>query len=445
MSNQTKSQHKNILLAIAGFVAVIIIVALIGFLALGREPDVKQGQVAAKPANPTPACDAYTFAGWHTAELATLNTEKPSYVTDFTATKNQDYYAVFSKTEESSTGGTKDITLDPTTDKTFPKDGITLSVSDGTLTNGTDYRVYKGHTMTITSSVGDMSNIVLTYVNSYNGGGWANSYQPNAATWTSPKTTSGDKGKQARISLIKITVGSGPSSTTYYTTQPYCVVCTAAVTVTKGDAVNGAFSIDKVGEQSTCDDKVVVTLSDIEPTNGYRFKEITQTGIESAIIDQDARTITYDKETDGASTINVVFEAIPQYTIAFFDNGMQIGEDQVVYEGKLPEVPDVPTPACDTYTFAGWWTAELAEDNTEAKVWISDFTATKDQNYYAVFSKTDENTTYYTSEIRCLATGIEEVGSESTNAVRSEKIVKDGQLYIRYNNNMYTTTGIRVQ
>ena len=45
MSNQTKSQHKNILLAIAGFVTVVIIVALIGFLALGRDPDVKQGQV----------------------------------------------------------------------------------------------------------------------------------------------------------------------------------------------------------------------------------------------------------------------------------------------------------------------------------------------------------------------------------------------------------------
>ena len=45
MSNQTKNQHKNILLAIAGFVTVVIIVALIGFLALGRDPDVKQGQV----------------------------------------------------------------------------------------------------------------------------------------------------------------------------------------------------------------------------------------------------------------------------------------------------------------------------------------------------------------------------------------------------------------
>ena len=40
-----KSQHNNILLAIAGFVAVIIIVALIGFLALGRDPNVIQGQV----------------------------------------------------------------------------------------------------------------------------------------------------------------------------------------------------------------------------------------------------------------------------------------------------------------------------------------------------------------------------------------------------------------
>ena len=39
------SQHKNILLAIAGFVVVVIIVALIGILALGREPNVIQGQV----------------------------------------------------------------------------------------------------------------------------------------------------------------------------------------------------------------------------------------------------------------------------------------------------------------------------------------------------------------------------------------------------------------
>ena len=36
MSNQAKEQHKNILFAILGFSVVVIIVALIGFFALGR-------------------------------------------------------------------------------------------------------------------------------------------------------------------------------------------------------------------------------------------------------------------------------------------------------------------------------------------------------------------------------------------------------------------------
>ena len=40
-----KSQHNNILLAVAGFIAVVIIVAIIGVLALDRTPDIIQGQV----------------------------------------------------------------------------------------------------------------------------------------------------------------------------------------------------------------------------------------------------------------------------------------------------------------------------------------------------------------------------------------------------------------
>jgi len=40
-----KTQHNNILLAIIGFVAVVIIVALIGFFTLGRDPEVMQGSV----------------------------------------------------------------------------------------------------------------------------------------------------------------------------------------------------------------------------------------------------------------------------------------------------------------------------------------------------------------------------------------------------------------
>ena len=42
-----KTQHHNILLAILGFAAVVIIVALIGFFALGRDSELIQGQVEA--------------------------------------------------------------------------------------------------------------------------------------------------------------------------------------------------------------------------------------------------------------------------------------------------------------------------------------------------------------------------------------------------------------
>ena len=45
MADKAKEQHNNILLAVAGFSAVVAIVALIGFLALGRDPEVIQGEM----------------------------------------------------------------------------------------------------------------------------------------------------------------------------------------------------------------------------------------------------------------------------------------------------------------------------------------------------------------------------------------------------------------
>ena len=45
MSDKAKEQHNNILLAVAGFSVVVAIVALIGFLALDRDPEVIQGEM----------------------------------------------------------------------------------------------------------------------------------------------------------------------------------------------------------------------------------------------------------------------------------------------------------------------------------------------------------------------------------------------------------------
>ena len=45
MADKAKEQHNNILLAVGGFSAVVVIVALIGMLALGRDPEVIQGEM----------------------------------------------------------------------------------------------------------------------------------------------------------------------------------------------------------------------------------------------------------------------------------------------------------------------------------------------------------------------------------------------------------------
>jgi HlyD family secretion protein len=45
MSTASTTQHKNILFAILGFVIVVLLMGLIGFFALGRDPELIQGQV----------------------------------------------------------------------------------------------------------------------------------------------------------------------------------------------------------------------------------------------------------------------------------------------------------------------------------------------------------------------------------------------------------------
>ena len=40
-----KSQHNNILLAVMGFIAVVVIVGIIGFFSLEKDEEIIQGQV----------------------------------------------------------------------------------------------------------------------------------------------------------------------------------------------------------------------------------------------------------------------------------------------------------------------------------------------------------------------------------------------------------------
>lgn len=155
----------------------------------------------------------------------------------------------------------EEVTLDPKSDKTFPKNGITLSVTDGTLVNGTDYRVYKNQTMTISSTAGNITNISLTYSSaSYDGGGWAASYQPNSTSWTSPTAN----GEQARITKIVVTV-SGSTPTKYGIT----IVPTGLGDTGDGFSVNGTYysSYQYIANAAAAGETITLIAS---PKTGYK-------------------------------------------------------------------------------------------------------------------------------------------------------------------------------
>lgn len=440
---------------------------------IGTAQNVKQGQQPNVPATPS-ACEDYTFGGWLDDELAQDVTEKPSYVTSFTATKNQDYFAAYSYTEEGEGGGEPTIEKassialgdqvilvyesgkkelsgiagsstkygEGTDYSSTPAGAYLLEVVAGSeastfaLKHGSEYLQWtSGNSLNVKTSIDANSSWTITF----SGG---NAIIKNAADATrSLQWNTGSPrfacytSAQAAIQLYK-KANSGPSSTTYYTTSPSCEACSAAVTVSKGETENGSFSLDHSGELSTCGGAVTITVT-ATPADGYRFKEITQTGMtEGVTIDQTAKTVTYAKKSEGASTISVIFEAKPKYTVRFFANGQTLSTQNVI-AGEKAEKPKDPSTPCDSYEFVGWWTEALAMDNTKAENWITDFTVTQAQDYYAIFSKTEEGTGVGESEVASVT--FKTVGTDSSN--ESTDIAKD---IVASDNGIETYDGTKV-
>lgn len=440
---------------------------------VGTAQSVKQGQQPNVPATPS-ACEDYTFGGWLNASLTDDVTEKPSYVTSFTATKDQDYYAAYSYTEEGEGGGEPTIEKassialgdqvilvyesgkkelsgiagsstkygEGTDYSSTPAGAYLLEVVAGSeastfaLKHGSEYLQWtSGNSLNVKTSIDANSSWTITFSS-------GNATIKNAADNTrllqwntgSPRFACYTSA-QAAIQLYK-KASSGPSSTTYYTTSPSCEACSAAVTVSKGETENGSFSLDHSGELSTCGGAVTITVT-ASPAEGYRFKEITQTGMtEGVTIDQTAKTVTYAKKSEGASTISVIFEAKPKYTVRFFANGQTLST-QTVIAGEKAEMPKDPSAPCDRYEFVGWWTEALAMDNTKAENWISDFTVTQAQDYYAIFSKTEEGTGVGESEVASVT--FKTVGTDSSN--ESTDIAKD---IVASDNGIETYDGTKV-
>ena len=188
-----------------------------------------------------------------------------------------------------------------------------------------------------------------------------------------------------------------PHAITVYKLEEEAPSCINKVTIQKGTPSNGSFSISKTGTYETCDAPLVITLSNITPSAGYQFSEITQSGINSGVtIDLVNKKVTYAQNTSGTSTINVAFTALVTHSVSWKVNGVDynVGDPttQVYDGGKVTKLPTAPDPANNCgEVFAGWTTTPIdGTTNTKPSVLFTTAanspTITDNITFYAVFA-----------------------------------------------------------
>lgn len=364
----------------------------INFINLGENissQSVMEGQAAIKPADPS-ACEGYTFVGWWTDNLAIDNTTAETWITDFTVTGNQDYYAVYSHT--ASGGGSSPGS------KTF---NFAALAAAGSWTDGSYHTSIEDAPVTLTANGGGNNGRYYVSDDSwrlYNGGSISISVTNGDVTSvsSSPSKTFTITDGDASLSLsattkftsitVNYTVSGG--STTTYTTAPDCTPCLTKVTLTKGAESHGTFTLDKAdGAHNNCTSNFVVTVSNITPEDGYRFVNVTATGGNSEVTGPDGSgnyTVTYTKENSITSTITANFEEIPSHTVTWHSNGDE-SNTATYKEGQAIVFPETAT-GCDGKTFMGWSAVAVPEQDDAPVYTTSALMGTSDVTYYAVFA-----------------------------------------------------------
>lgn len=353
-------------------------------IAVGGTPEI--------PTDPAACDEGYTFVGWWTGELAEDNTTAETWITDFTVSGAQDYYAVFSV---AGAGGST-INFDATVPDPPTKGGITLSVTGGALDNGTDYRVYKSQTMKITSSIGDISSITLTFTNASNdGGGWSTSYTPNAASWTSPTAS----GEQARITNISVTVG-----TTYYTTDCGSACSTPTLTF-------DAATVNKFVGDAAFRNNLTITGNTLGADLTYTSSNPSKATVDGAgnvtILDAMSnepititarlakKTVGLDcqKAVQASYTLNIYNRVTWSVNGAAYTAGDPT--QQAVEGGTITAYPTDPdgATACGGKVFVGWTDAPYAESDAAPDPLYTSLSSmssvhiTENTTFYAVFAE----------------------------------------------------------
>lgn len=163
------------------------------------------------------------------------------------------------------------------------------------------------------------------------------------------------------------------------------------VSITSGGTSYPITAVSNNDSWGTVSGTTIITAS---PKSGYQVKDsepyTVTVGTATVTRGTGANSNKFTVNPSSECTVRINFEAIPTYSIRFFNNGTQVGSTQNLPEGAIAVKPSDPAACDEGYSFVGWWTGELAEDNTTAETWITDFTVSGAQDYYAVFSKAAE-------------------------------------------------------
>ncbi len=381
---------------------------------------VISGQAATPPSNPA-GCEGYAFVGWWTETLASTNTTTHTWITSFTATGNQDYYAVFehvagdggsSSTVSYSASAQSYGNASVPSNKTIS--GVTFAYAKGDGSNdpkyydsGTSVRMYANNTLTISAS-SSISAITFTFGGTTSAGLTASVGTYSSGSWSGSASsitfTAGSSGQQY-IQGISVTVGGG--GTTYYTTISEC--CPNKPTL--------EFGVPTVNKYDG-DDPFVnpITVTDNDLNVALKFSSSLPA---KASVDPSTGQVTIlDAMSDTPVTITATLDATKvgdvcqakataSYTLNIYNkvtwsvNGVAHTEGdpttQTTEGGTITAYPTDPdgSTVCGGKTFMGWTTAEYEESDTPPTPLYSGLSTmlgvyiTQGTTFYAVFADED--------------------------------------------------------
>ncbi len=375
------------------------------------------------PVTEPAACEGKEFVGWTATENYESATVAPTFAEDGDTYSVATYYAVYATPGEGGGGSVNDQLTNATTGV-----GTVSDYANWSGKSGSSGAVYAGNSagsngtiqlrsnnsnsgIVSTTSGGTIAKVTVDWNNGTANGRVlqvigrntayteaTNLYGSGRGTVlgtieygsTTELTISGSyeyvgvRSSSGALYLNSITFTWNQGGVSYGDYTTHCEACELTDITLNTDNVTKAFTTGDTFSSAG----LVVTAN----YSNCGSKTVTPTDVSTPnmnVAGNKTVTVTYtENEVTKTATYDITVTDPPTYTIRFYDKGALIGDAQTVEAGQQPEVPADPE-ACDGYTFVGWWGRALAEDNTTAYSWTSDFTATQDTAYYAIFSHTE--------------------------------------------------------